>query len=217
MNIALQSNTHTAAARLFVLPLTHALPPVAHLVAPEHANIGDFIGVFGGVSHHPDPGVAREMTIEVAYRKGVLEPENHFIDEMSATDSAKFKEITAVPFFGFNHHLIVRQANMIEEGQPSHVHLVQFADAVLYVHPDWLQGIWGLEDSHKSSRPLMMMLKGAQSREDAAHRFVKTTRYLELFRSALPRHVRSKLNLHLALPVLDDFYASGAADHAFVG
>ena len=39
---------------------------------------------------------------------------------------------------------------------------------------------------------------------------------MKLFRSALPWHVRSKLSWHLALPTLEDFYASGAADHTFV-
>lgn len=214
MSISLRAGTPTA--RLSVLPLSGALPQAPRLVAPERANTGDFIGVFGGICHRPDLGLAPEVRIEVAYKKGVLEPENYFIDEMSDTDAAVFQEITAVPFCGFDQHRIVRQANMVEEGQPYQIHLLQFVDAILYVHPHWLQGIWGLEGGHKASRPLMMMLEGAQSREEAARCLEKTKRYMKLFRSAPPPRVRSTLNRGLELPSPEDFFASGGADHAFI-
>ncbi len=214
MTISLHANSATA--RLSVAPLAGPLPRVPHLVAPERASIGDIIGVFGGITNQPDAAFAKKLHCEVAYRKGVLEPENAFIDEMSDADAAVFKEITAVPFCGIDHHLIVRQAKMVEPGQPFQIHLVQFADAILYVHPDWLHGHWGLQPGHGASRPLMIMLEGAKSRAEAAQRLEKTKRYMKLFRSALPPAVGTSLNRRLEMPRVDDFLASGGSDHAFV-
>lgn len=214
MTISLHASS--AAARLSVAPLTGPLPRVPHLVAPERASIGDIIGVFGGITNQPDSAFTKKIFCEVAYRKGVLEPENAFIDEMSDADAAVFKEITAVPFCGIDHHLIVRQAKMVEPEQPYQIHLVQFADAILYVHPDWLHGKWSRQPGHRSSRPLMIMLEGARSRADAAQRLEKTKRYMKLLRSALPPAVRKSLNRRLELPRVNDFFASGGSDHAFV-
>ncbi len=214
MNKSLQSSPTTA--RLSVLPLAGALPQAPHLVAPERAETGDFVGVFGGICHRPDLGFAPETHIEMAYKKGALQTENHFIDEMSDADAAAFKEITAVPFCGFDHHRIVRQAKMVVQGQPYQIHLVQFADAILYVHPHWIQGIWGLQSGHKACRPLMMMLEGARSHEEAAHCVEKTKRYMKLFRSALPPEVRSTRTRRLKLPRTEDCFTSGGTDHAFV-
>jgi len=214
MTISLRASS--AAARLSVAPLTGPLPRVPHLVAPERASIGDIIGVFGGITNQPDSAFAKKIHCEVAYRKGVIGTENAFIDEMSDADAAVFKEITAVPFCGIDHHLIVRQAKMVEPGQPFQIHLVQFADAILYVHPDWLHGTWGRQPGHGASRPLMIMLEGARSRAEAVQRLEKTKRYMKLFRSALPPAVRKSLNGRLELPRVDDFLASGGSDHAFV-
>lgn len=150
MTISLHASS--APARLSVAPLTDPLPRVPHLVAPERASIGDFIGVFGGIINQSASASTKQVFCEVAYRKGVLEPENAFIDEMSDADAAVFEEITAVPFCGIDHHLIVRQARMVEPGEPFQIHLVQFADAILYVHPDWLYGNWGRQPGHGASR-----------------------------------------------------------------
>tara|TARA_Y100000815_G_scaffold272440_2_gene301374 strand:+ start:618 stop:1262 length:645 start_codon:yes stop_codon:yes gene_type:complete len=213
MTISLHASS---AARLSVTPLTGPLPRVPHLVAPEHASIGDIIGVFGGITNQPDSACTKQIFCEVAYRKGVLEPENAFIDEMSDADAAVFKEITAVPFCGIDHDRIVRQARMDEPGQPFQIHLVQFADALIYVHPDWLHGTWGRQPGHGTSRPLMIMLEGARSQAEAAQRLEKTKRYMKLFRSALPPAVRTSQNRRLELPRVDDFLASGGSNHAFV-
>ncbi len=216
MTISLQAIPAATRARLSALPLAGPMPQIPYLVAPERASRGDFIGVFGGISYRPDLGLKAEIHTEVAWKKGVLEPENLFIDEMSDADAEIFQRITAVPFGGFDHHRIVRQAKMVEKGQPFQIYLVQFADAILYAHPDWLQGFWGQEPYHAASRPLMMMLQGASYPEEATRRLEKTKRYMKLFRSALPARVRSALNLRLELPRADDFLASGGADHAFV-
>ncbi|KRS16922.1 hypothetical protein [Roseovarius indicus] len=112
--------------------------------------------------------------MKVVLKTGVLEPENFFIDEMSGAEGAVFKEITAVQFGGPNQHRIARQSKMVEEGQTYQIHLVQFADAILYVHPDWLHGAWRSQASHASSRPLMMILEGAHSTEEAARCLNKT-------------------------------------------
>lgn len=64
MTISLQASSATAC--LSALPLTGPLPQASHLVAPERASIGDFIGVFGGISYRPDLGFAPDMHIEVA-------------------------------------------------------------------------------------------------------------------------------------------------------
>lgn len=214
MTISLQA-IPTTRARLSALPLARPMPRTPHLIAPERARRGDFIGVFGGVCYRPDFGLKEATHIEVAFKKGVLKPENLFIDEMSAADAKVFRKITAVPFGGFDHHRIVRQANMVEKTQPYQIHLVQFADAILYAHPDWLQGVWGKKPAHTESRPLMMMLKGARSPEEAKRCLERTKRYMRLFCSALPP-VRSPLNLYLEMPNVDDFLAAGGDDHAFV-
>lgn len=214
MTISLHASS--AAPRLSVAPLTGPLPRTSYLVAPERAGIGDIIGVFGGITNQPESAFANNTHCEVAYRKGVHEPEIAFIDEMSDADAEVFREITAVPFCGIDHHLIVRQAKMVEAGQPFQIHLVQFADAILYVHPDWLQGTWGRQPGHGASRPLVIMLEGAKSRAEAAQRLEKTKRYMKLFLSALPPAVRTSLNRRLDLPRANDFLASGGSDHTFV-
>jgi hypothetical protein len=215
--ICLPSTSFTSAsARLSVLPLDKPLPRAPHLIAPERANTGDFIGVSGGIVHRPDLGHAPVILSEVAFRKGVINLENFYIDEMSNADAAVFKEITAVPFGGFDHHLIARQAQMVAEGRPYQIYLFQFSDAILYVHPSWLQGTWGHEPCHATMRPLMMMLEGARSMEDAERSFEKTKRLMKVFRSALPPKVRVSRNRGLELPRADDFFATGDASHAFV-
>ena len=206
----------SASSRLSVLPFGGPLPRAPHLIAPERANTGDFIGVFGGINYRPDLGYAPEILIEVAYRKGVINLENFYIDEMSNADAAVFKEITAVPFGGFDHHLIVRQAQMVAEGRPYQIYLVQFADAILYVHPSWLQGTWGQEPCHATMRPLMMMLEGARSMEDAERSLEKTKRLMKVFRSALPPKVRTIRNRKLELPRTNDFFATSDGSHTFV-
>lgn len=215
--IRLSSASSTSPSpRLSVLPLDKPLPCAPHLSAPDRANTGDFIGVFGGITHRPDLGFAPGKVAEVAFRKGVTNVENSFIDEMSNADAAVFKEITAVPFGGFDHHLIVRQAQMVTERRPYQIHLVQFSDAILYVHPSWLQGTWGQEPCHATMRPLMMMLEGARSMEDAERSLEKTKRLMKVFQSALPPQVRATRNRGLELPRADDFFANGGAGHAFV-
>lgn len=209
MTIAQNSN-HETRARLSVIPLTASLPKTPHLVPHGSAMIGDFIGVFGGIYYDPDRTPAPETHIEVAYKKGVLEPENFFVDEMSDVDAATFREIVAIPFGGLDHDLIVRQGKMVEEDEPYQIHLVQFAEAILYVHPDWLQGTWG----HNRSRPLMMMMEGAKSPEEAARCLEKTKRHMKLFRAALPANIRAGLNLKL--PHLNDFHVNGGPTHAYV-
>lgn len=208
--------TSTARARLSVAPLARTLPRPPHLVAPEQARLGDFIGIFGGINFRPDLGREPEMYTEVAFKRGVLGTENYFLDELSDADAARFTEITAVPYVGMDHHRIVRQASMVQEAQPYQIHLVQFTDAILYVHPRWLQGIWGQEPDQDSHRPLIMMLEGARSMRDAARCLEKTQCYMKVFCAALPAKVRSTLNLGLDLPPVEDFFASGDADHAFV-
>ncbi len=203
----------SASSRLSVLPLNRPVPRAPHLIAPERANTGDFIGVFGGITHRP--GCVPVILSEVAYRKGVINLENFFIDEMSNADAAVFKEITAVPFGGFDHHLIARQAQMVAEGRPYQIYLVQFADAILYVHPSWLQGTWGQEPCHATMRPLLM-LEGARSMEDAERSLEKTKRLMKVFRSALPPKVRAIRNRKLELPRTNDFFATGDASHTFV-
>lgn len=215
MTVSQQAASATR-ARLSALPLARPMPRAPHLVPPEHASIGDFIGVFGGICHRSDLGQTAATHIEVAYRKDVLGPKDLFIDEMSDADAAIFQRITAVPFGGLDHHRIVRQAHMVEEGRPYQIHLVQFADAILYAHPDWLQGIWGQKPVHAASRPLMMMMEGATAPDEAARCLEKSRKYMKLFRSALPARIRSALNLRLDLPRPEDFLANGGADHSFV-
>lgn len=210
MRISLQSSTATT--DLFVLPLPAPLPPAPRLIAPERANIGDFIGVFGGITHRRAPTFKKKTHIEVAYTRGLIEPENAFIDEMSDADAAAFKEIAALPFGGLDHHRIVRQVRMVEDGQPYQIHLAQFADAILYVHPHWLGGIWGLQYGHEAIHPLVMMLKGASSHEEAARCLEKARRYMKLFRSALPPTVRSMLPPHLKFPDAQEFFATDGPD-----
>lgn len=215
--IYLSSTPSTStSARLSVLPLDRPLPRAPHLVAPERASTGDFIGLCGGIVNRPDLGHAPAILSEVAFRKGLINIENFYIDEMSNADSAVFKEITAVPFGGFDHHLIARRAQMVAEGRPYQIHLFQFADAILYVHPSWLEGTWGHEPCHANMRPLLIMLEGARSMEDAERSLEKTKRLMKIFRSSLPPKVRARLNLRLGLPRAAEFFANGDASHAFV-
>lgn len=208
--------TSSASARLSAIPLTRPLPQPPHLVAPEQASPGDFIGVFGGITHRPDLGLMPQTIIEVVYQQGLLGAENRFIDELSGADAATFREVTAVPFGGVDHHTIVRQAKMVEEKGPYQIHLVQFSDAIIYVHPRWFQGILGQRSDQDPQRPLMIMMEGARSMKDASRCAEKTKRYMEVFRKALPAKVRATLNLRLELPRPEDFLVNGDADHAFV-
>ncbi|MEI4263828.1 hypothetical protein [Roseovarius sp. D0-M9] len=105
---------------------------------------------------------------------------------------------------------------MVAEGRPYQIYLFQFSDAILYVNLSWLQGTWGQEPCHAKMRPLMMMLEGARSMEDAERSLEKTKRLMKVFRSALPPKARASLNRHLDLPRADDFFANGDASHAFV-
>lgn len=100
-------------ARLSFLPLAQPLPTHRHLVAPEQASCGDFIGIFGGVSHRPDLGLKPEL----------------FIDALSAAEEKRMKEITATPFAGIDPHRVVQQAFMAEKNHLYRIYLAQFSDA----------------------------------------------------------------------------------------
>lgn len=210
------SASSSAAVRLSVLALAKPLPGAPHLIAPERANLGDFIGVFGSILHRCDLGLSPTLASEVAFRRGVTDLENFFIDEMSSADAATFEEITAVRYGGFNHHRIVRQAQMVAEGQPTHIYLAQFAEAILYVHPSWLDGTWGQEPCHRTMHPLMIMVEGARSMEEAERCLEQTKRLMKPFRSALPAKVRAIRKPRLALPRVEDFFATGDESHAFL-
>lgn len=208
--------TSSASARLSAIPLTRPLPQPPHLVAPGQASLGDFIGVFGGITYRPDLGLEPQTIIEVVYKQGLLGAENRFIDELSDADAATFKQVTAIPFGGVDHHTIVRQAKMVEEKGPYQIHLVQFSDAIIYAHPRWFQGIPGQRPDLDPQRPLLIMMEGVCSTEEASRCLEKTKKYMKIFKKALPAKVRAALNPRLELPRPEDFLVNGDADYTFV-
>ena len=186
--LKLQDPISVSRARLSFLPLAQPLPTHRHLVAPEQAPCGDFIGIFGGVSHRPDLGLKPEL----------------FIDALSAAEEKRMKEITATPFAGIDHHRIVQQALMAEKNRPYPIYLDQFSEAILYAHSTWLQGLWGQNPARDPRRPLLLMMEGASTEKAAEHCLEKTKHDLKTFHLALPAQLQSNLNLHLALPHVED-------------
>jgi len=203
-------------ARLSALPLTGPLPHTPHLVQPESARPGDLIGVFGGIHNSTGQSFNTLSTIEVAYQQGALEPEVIFDDQLSVFNAAAFREITAVPFAGLNHHRIVHQARMVEKWTPYTIHLVQFADALLYVHPHWIHGIWGWREDHSELCPLVILMESAKSREEGERCIEKAMRYIGLFHSLLPQYERASVHMNIERPRPEDFFCHDAEHDSVV-